>query len=216
MSPPFRSLANSPGFTAIAPLTLAFALATSGCTIAGDYRVGEGEKTGRGYRTIAGSVHIGRGAVVDGAKTIAGNIEVEDGAATRTLHTIAGEIHIGQRATIQGDVSTIAGNIRIGTGTHIAGKVTTIAGEIELNGCRVDGPVRLTQGSLHTRDATVLPAGIIVKRARSSDEENIPRLDIGSGAEIASIEVEPNAIVELRISREARVSQITGATAVYY
>lgn len=202
------------GFTT--SLVLALALATSGCTIAGDYRVGEGEKTGRGYRTIAGSVHIGRDASVNHTKTIAGAIAVDDGATTKSLRTIAGEIRIGERATVNGDVSTVAGNIHIGTGTRVTGKATTIAGAIELNECRIDGPVRLTKGSLHTRGATVLPAGIVVKRGRSSDEENIPQLDIGPGAEIASIAVEPKTPVDLRISRQARVGQITGAAATYY
>ncbi len=214
----YRSLTKSPRFRRTSALTLALAVAftTSSCTIAGDYRVDPGAKTSRGYRTIAGAVHIGQDAVVDGAKTIAGNIDIDDGATTKSLRTIAGEIRIGQRVTIHGDVSSIAGNIRVGAGTNIAGKLTTIAGAIELTGCQIDGPVRLTTGSLHTRDATALPAGITVKRGRSGDEETIPHIDIGPGADVASIEIDPKATVDLRISRRARVGSITGATATYY
>lgn len=213
-----RSLAKSPRLSRPKALALALALAvaTSGCTIAGDYRVEPGAKAARSYRSIAGSVRVGREAVVNGVRTIAGSIEIDDRATTQSLSTVAGEIRIGQHASIHGDVSSIAGAIRVGAGTHISGQLTTVAGEIQLSGCRIDGLVRLTTGSLQTRDATVLPAGIVVKHRRPNDEDDIPRIDIGPGADVASIEIDPKTVVELRISHDARVGPITGATAAYY
>jgi len=210
-----RIPAQARGFAAA--LSLAVALATSGCTIAGDHHVADGTKIGRSYRSIAGSVHVGRDASIDGAKTIAGNIEVENGATTRTLRTVAGDIRIGRDAKIAGHITTIAGNIHIAPGARISGKVSTIAGNIELNGCRIDGPVHLTKGALHTRDAVAISGGIVLKRDRSfGDDDETPVIDIGPGADVASIEIKPKTEVELRISRQARVGQITGATATYY
>ena len=124
---------------------------------------------------------------------------------------------LGPRASVAGDVSTIAGNIHIAAGARISGKVSTIAGKIELNGCRIDGPVHLTKGALHTRDAVTISGGIVLKRDRSfGDDDETPAIDIGPGADIASIEIKPKAEVDLRISRDARVGKITGATATYY
>lgn len=187
-----------------------------GCTVANDYRVPRGAKTDRSYRSVAGSVQIGSEAVIARAKTVAGNIEIDDGATTRSISSVAGDISIGKNVTIDGAVSTVAGDIRIGAGTRISGKVTSIAGDMDLDGCRIEDRVRITKGSLHISGATSLPGGILVRHARSIDDENIPTIDIGSGADIASIEVEPDTPVDLRISRSARIGPITGATPTYY
>ncbi len=196
---------------------LAVALVTSGCSIAGGYRIPEGARMSRGYRTIAGSVHVGRDAAIESARTVAGTIEVGDGATTRSLKTTAGEIQVGESVKIDGDVSTLAGHIRIGAGSHVTGGITLAAGNIELTGCRIDGPVRITRTDLRTRGATVLRAGLVIRHARIRDDDHeVPRIDIGPGADVAFIEIEPDTEVELRISRDARVGKVTGATADTY
>jgi UDP-3-O-[3-hydroxymyristoyl] glucosamine N-acyltransferase len=161
-------------------------------------------------------VHIGSNAAIDGARTVAGDIEIDDGAATRSLRSVAGDIRIGERVRIDGNVSTVAGDIHIGAGAHVSGRVTSIAGDVDLDGCRIGDRVRITKGSLHTSGATALPGGILVRHARSTDDDNIPTIDIGSGTDVARIEVEPDTEVDLRISRSARVGKITGATPTYY
>jgi len=192
-------------------------LATSGCSIAGGYHIAEGSQMPRGYRTVAGDVRVGRNATIHGARTVAGRIDVGDGATTHSLNATAGEIRIGESVKVDGDVSALAGHIWIGAGTHVTGGVTQTAGSIELNDCRIDGQVRITKGDLRTRGATSLPAGLLVRHTRVRDDENErPRIDIGAGAEVAFIEVEPDTEIDLRISRDARVGKITGATATAY
>jgi carbonic anhydrase/acetyltransferase-like protein (isoleucine patch superfamily) len=198
-------------------VTLGCLVLACGCTVANDYRVPRGAKTDRSYRSVAGSVQIGSEAVVARAKTVAGNIEIDDGATTRSISSVAGDIFIGKNVTIDGAVSTVAGDIRIGAGTRISGKVTSIAGDMDLDGCRIEDRVRITKGSLHTSGTTALPGGILVRHARSTDDDdNSPTIDIGSGADIARIEVEPDTPVDLRISRSAHIGPITGATPTYY
>lgn len=197
-------------------VALAVALTSSGCMIAGDYRIADGATKQRSFHSIAGSVHVGRDAVINSAKTIAGEIHVDRGASTRSLRTIAGDIRIGENAKVDGDVTTIAGGIHLAAGTRVSGKVTTIAGTIALHDCRVDGSVRVTKGTIATHGATVLPAGIVVRHPTSMDDPVVPQIDIGPGADVASIHIEPDTEVELRVSRAARVGKITGATATYY
>lgn len=199
-----------------APVAAAFALTLCGCTIAGDYHVADGAHMQRGYRSIAGAVQIGSDAIIRNATTVAGAIEVGDRATTRSLNSVAGEIQIGERTNIDGDVSTVAGAIRINARTHVTGEVGSIAGAIDLNGCRVDGRVSVTKGSLRTRGPTLLPGGIVVRGAHSMGNDNPPRIDIGPGADVASIHVEPGTEIDLHISREAHVGTVSGATASYY
>ena len=210
----FRQRSTLPGFTALAVLMLA--LAMSGCTLVTDYQIAEGAKMQRSYRSIAGSVHIGRDAAIHRAKTIAGSIHVNNGATTRSLSSVAGEIRIGESVNVDGDISTIAGNIRIDARTRVTGEVTSIAGAMELSGCRVEGLVRVTKSSLSTRDATRLPGGIFVRHASSGDDKPVTRIDLGPGADVASINVEPDTTVDVRISREAHVGKVTGTTPTYY
>lgn len=196
---------------------LVLTLATSGCSIAGGYRIADGAQMSRSYRTVAGSVQVGREASIHGAKTVAGTINVENGATTRSLKATAGEIRVGESVKVAGDVSTLAGSIRIGKDSHVTGKVTLTAGNMELTGCRIDGPVHITKGDLRTQGATRLPSGLLVRHARVRDDDHeLPRIDIGPGADVAFIEVEPDTEVDLRVSREARVGQVTGATATLY
>jgi hypothetical protein len=196
---------------------LILALAFSGCSIAGGYQIDDGVRMPRSYRTVAGNVTVGRDASIHEARTVAGTIAVENGASTRSLKTTAGEIRLGESVKVDGDVSTLAGSIQIGKGSHVTGMVTLTAGSMELNGCHIDGLVRITKGDLRTAGATVLPAGLIVRHTRvHNDDRETPRIDIGPGADIASIEVEPDTPVELRISRDARVGKVTGATATAY
>ena len=117
---------------------LGLALASSGCSIAGGYQIADHARMPRDYRTIAGSVQVGRNATIHDARTVAGRIEVGDGASTRSLNATAGEIRIGESAKIDGDVSALAGHIWIGAGTHVTGGVTQTSGSIELNDCRID------------------------------------------------------------------------------
>lgn len=196
--------------------SLVLVLLASGCTLASDYRISDGARTQRSYRSVAGSVHIGRDAAIHDAKTVAGAIHVDDGASTQSLSSVAGEIHIGERATVQGDVSTVAGDIRIDAGTRVTGSLSSTAGAIELNACRVDGAVRVTKGSIDTRGATLLPGGIVVRHAHSVGDERPTQIDIGPGTDVASIDAEPDTEVDLRVSRAARVGKVTGVTATYY
>jgi predicted acyltransferase (DUF342 family) len=200
----------------VALTLLASAFFAPGCTIADDYRIPDGAKTQRSYHSIAGAVHIGSNAAIDRVRTVAGKIAIDDGATTHSLSSVAGDIRLGERVRVDGDVSTVAGNIHIGAGTRVSGKVTSIAGTIDLNGCRVDGLVRVTKGSLDTSGPTALPGGILVRHVHSTYDENTPTIDIGSGADVASIEIEPDMEVDLRISRNARVGKVTGAKPTYY
>lgn len=217
----FHAVLRSPAKTlCIAALRLTLALgsllATSGCALVTGYRIADGAKMPRSYRTVAGSVHVGRDAAINDAKTVAGEIRVAAGATTRSLGTVAGEIRIGERANIDGNVATVAGGIRIGEGSHVSGGVSSIAGDIELNGCHIAGPVSIKKGSLQSRGVTRISAGIVVHHADTPDNRNATRVDIGSGADVASVEVEADTKVELRISREARVGKITGVEPTYY
>lgn len=212
----FRPFAKSHGLTLPALLALTLTLAAPGCTLVTDYRIADGAKTPRSYRTVAGSVHIGREAAIEHARTVAGSIHVDHGATTRSLSSVAGEIRIGEAVSVDGDVSTVAGGIRIDAGAHVTGEVSSIAGAIGLSGCRIDGPVRVTKGSLSTRGATLLPGGIIVRHTALKNDQPAPRIDIGPGADIASVNVAPETEVDLRISREAHVGKVTGTTATSY
>jgi hypothetical protein len=201
---------------AILLLALGSMLGVSSCAVAGSYRVADGAQTLRNYRTVAGSVQVGRDAAIGSARTVAGEIRVADGAATRSLASAAGAIRIGENARIEGDVSTVAGAIRIGRGAHVSGSVSSIAGAMELDDCRIEGEIKVTAGDLRIRGATQANAGILVRRADAHGDSHPTRLDIGAGADIASIAVERDAQVDLRISRDARVGKITGIEATYY
>jgi acyl-[acyl carrier protein]--UDP-N-acetylglucosamine O-acyltransferase len=209
---------RSAHFTVTALSMLTLAIAFCGCSLAGTQRVADGASTSRSYNSVAGEVRVGRDATINNARNVAGTIDIGDRATTGSLKTVAGEIKVGEAVKVDGDVSTVAGEIRIGRGTRVSGEVATIAGEIRLDGCHVEGAVRLSQGSLRTRGAVVLSRGIVVRRPKPDDNDNRDpaRVDIGPGADVASIEVEPDTEVDLRISSEARVGKITGATPTSY
>jgi len=201
--------------TCLAPLCLTL-VALSGCAIAGDYAIKDGATRARGFSAVAGDIHVGNDASIHGASTVAGDIRVEARGSTHSLKTVAGAIAIGEAALVNGNVETVAGDIQVRDGARVTGHVTTIAGEITLDACTIDGLVRLRHGRLST-NGTNLPGGIRVQNSKStSDSDGPTRIEIGPHSTVASIDVQSDTPVILRVSREATVGPITGIEPEYF
>ena len=214
-------------------LTLLMAVPAFGASINKSIRVGDGEESGGattvngsvtvgsdavvtgGLRTVNGSIRVGSGSTIENANTINGSLTMDDGVETRDLGTVNGAVKVGEKSSVNGDVSAVNGSITLEKSALVTGEVGNVNGRIRIDGARVEGNLKTVTGDINLRDA-VIEGDLVVEEPgmwSNSGKKRKPRIIIGPGSRIAGdIVIEHE--VELFISEAAEVGSVMGVMSI--
>lgn len=168
--------------------------------------------------TVNGSITIGDRSKVDSIDTVNGSITLASGVTAREIESVNGAIRIGSDAQIQGNIDSVNSSISIGKGSHVRGNIENVNGKMDLEGVRVDGRLKTTNGDIEVGPNTVVSKGILVEKPNRgwfNRNSKTPKIVIGPNA-IVQGTLKFEREVELYVSESARVGNIEGATPVRF
>lgn len=184
---------------------------TGATTVNGSVTVGTDAVVSGGLRTVNGSIRIGSGSTITSATTVNGSVDIGQGVEAQELETVNGAIVVGEKASVDGDVSAVNGSIKLEESARVGGEVGNVNGKIRLTGARVEGDVKTVTGDVFLRDAVIKGDLRIEKPSMwsSSDKKRKPRIVIGPGSRIEGAIIVEHEI-ELFISESAEVGSVDG------
>lgn len=175
--------------------------------------------------TVNGSIHIDSGASIGEASTVNGGITLETHASAQSLGTVNGAINLGAGAHVTGAVASVNGRLNLAEGVDIAGDLSNVNGGIHLSNAHIAGSVKTHNGDIYVGSGSHIDGGIEVLRSRqggdwfgwfwTSSHQRTPKVVIGPGAVVMGT-LHFERPVELRVSNQARVGRIEGATPVKF
>jgi cytoskeletal protein CcmA (bactofilin family) len=164
-----------------------------------------------GLRTVNGSIRVGSGSTIENAKTVNGSLTMADGVETGSLGTVNGAVKIGEKASVDGDVSAVNGSITVEKAALVMGEIGNVNGRISVEGATVKDDVTTVTGDIRLHDA-VLQGDLVVEEPgmwSNSGKKRKPRIIIGPGSRIeGDIVIEHE--VELFISDSAEIGSVKG------
>lgn len=210
-------------------LTLLMAVPAFSASVNKSVRIGDGEESGGatsvngsitvgsdaivtgGLRTVNGSIRVGSGSTIRNAKTVNGSLRMEEGVETRHLSTVNGTVTIGEKASVDGDVSAVNGSITLEKSARVNGEVGNVNGKIDVDGAQVDGNVKTVTGDIKLQNA-LLKGDLRIEEPSMwgrSGKKRKPRVIVGPGSRIEGAIVVEHEI-ELFISESAEVGSVSG------
>ena len=184
-------------------------------TVNGSVTVGSDAVVTGGLRTVNGSIRIGSGSTIRNAKTVNGSLTLAEGVEARDLGTVNGAVKIGEKSSVDGDVSAVNGSITLEESALVMGEVGNVNGRISMYGAKVERDVKTVTGDIKLRDA-VIEGDLVVEepgRWSNSGKKRKPRIVIGPGSRIdGDIVIEHE--VELFISESAEVGSVKGVMSI--
>ena len=210
-------------------LTLLMAVPAFGASINKSISVGDGEESGGattvngsikvgsdavvtgGLRTVNGSIRVGSGSTIENAKTVNGSLTMAEGVETGNLGTVNGAVMVGEKSSVDGDVSAVNGSITLEKSSLVTGEIGNVNGRIRLDGAKVEGNVTTVTGDIKLRNA-VVEGDLVIEEPgmwSNSGKKRKPRIVIGPGSRVeGDIVIEHE--VELFISESAEVGSVKG------
>lgn len=165
--------------------------------------------------TVSGSIDIGRDSTVGDIDTVNGNVTLADNAKADSVELVNGRLRLDDKAQVRGNVTSVNGSIGLGKGAEIGGKVENVNGKIEVDGGRIGKGIQTTSGDIDIGAGSRVDGGIVVEKLDHSFslKKHTPKITIGPGA-VVNGTLHFKREVELRISKDATVGKIVGATPI--
>ncbi len=180
-------------------------------TVNGSITVGSDAVVKGSLDTVNGTIRVEENATIEDAQTINGSLRVASGCSSTDLSSVNGSIRIGEKVTVNGEVSVVNGKISLDEGTQVRDDVSNVNGEISVAGATIGGDLSTVNGDISLTNGAVLKGDLIVEKPGGWGNSNNrkPRIVIGPGSKVVgSIELERE--VELFISDSAEVGDVSG------
>lgn len=184
-------------------------------TVNGSIRL-ESSVAADNIETVSGSIDIGSDSTVGDVDAVNGDVTLERGAKADSIELVNGELQIDEQAQVRGDVTSVNGDIELAKAAQVGGRVANVNGDIELEGARVGNGIKTTNGDIEIRAGSRVDGGIHVEKPSPgffSNSKHKPKITIGPDA-VVNGTLRFDRPVELRISEQATVGKIVGATPI--
>lgn len=184
-------------------------------TVNGSIRL-ESSVTAGDVETVSGSIEIGAESSVGDVDAVNGDVTLERGVKADSIELVNGELKLGEQAQVRSDVTSVNGDIVLAKAAQVGGHVENVNGDIELDGARVGNGITTTNGDIDIRAGSHVDGGIHVEKPNPgffSRNKHKPKITIGPGA-VVNGTLRFDRPVELRISEQAKVGKIVGATPI--
>ena len=180
-------------------------------TVNGSISVGSDAVVTGSLDTVNGTIRIDNNATIEDAQTVNGSLRVSAGVKATGLSSVNGAIRVGEKCTVDGEVTVVNGQITLDRGTDVADVVSNVNGEIRVEGAIIGGDLSTVNGDVSLLSNSRLKGDLIVEEPSGWGNRNRrkPRIVIGEESSVeGTIHLERE--VELYISDSAEVGGVSG------
>jgi DUF4097 and DUF4098 domain-containing protein YvlB len=194
-----------------------------GCNVSlnKDVTIEDGRRSDLGCNSINGSIRIGDDCVLNGEyRSINGSIEVGRGSSVRKLQSVNGGIRVLDGGTIERGIDAVNGSVELGMGASVTrGSIKTVNGSVELDSASVRDDIVTFNGNIRLDRQSVVQGDIRIKHGKNRQDHDTEPLTV----EVANGSVVYGDIIAHREGRKVQVllsnggqvkGKVVGATIV--
>ena len=184
-------------------------------TVNGSITIEDSVRAGN-VETVSGSIRIGRDSAVGRVESVNGGVSLEAGAKSASIEVVNGGVKLQERSQVAGNITSVNGGIRLEQDASVDGKLENVNGGIRLERARVGDGIKTVNGDIEVGAGSRVEGDIVVEKERGFSlfsNNRTPKVVIGPNAEVTGT-MRFEREVELRVSNQAKVGKIVGATPV--
>lgn len=183
-------------------------------TVNGSIHIEESVKAGS-VENVSGSITVGRDSTVGSVDSVNGGVSLDPGAKSASIEVVNGDVKLRERVQVAGNVTSVNGSIRLEQQSAVQGKLENVNGSIRLERARVGDGIKTVNGDIEIGEGSRVDGGILIEKPSLSffGNKRVPKVVIGPDAEVNG-ELRFEREVELRVSSQAKVGKIVGATPI--